>query len=34
MHGRSSFLKLENPWKQVESHFITVPNVKKCEKQY
>ena len=31
---KSSFLSLENPWKLVESHFITAPNVKKCEKQY
>ena len=27
-HGDSSFLSLENPWKLVESHFITAPNVK------
>ena len=33
-HGKSSFISLENPWKLVESHFITAPNVKKCEKQY
>ena len=33
-HRKSSFLSLENPWKLVESHFITAPNVKKCEKQY
>ena len=31
---KSSFLSLENPWKLIESHFITAPNVKKCEKQY
>ena len=31
--GKSSFLSLENPWTLVESYFITVPNVKKCEKQ-
>ena len=29
---KSSFLSLENPWKLVESHFMTAPNVKKvCE---
>ena len=33
-HGKSSFLSLENLWKLVESHFVTAPNVKKCEKQY
>ena len=31
---KSSFISLENPWKLVESHFITASNVKKCEKQY
>ena len=31
---KSSFISLENPWKLVESHFITAPNVKKYEKQY
>ena len=27
-HRKSSFLSLENPWKLVESYFITAPNVK------
>ena len=26
--GKSSFISLENPWKLVDSHFITAPNVK------
>ena len=27
-HRKTSFLSLENPWKLVELHFITAPNVK------